>query len=61
MKVIIYSSDLNRNIPEVGIHNYIVNLIRHGFTFYILLKNIYKVHIKITIRGHINYSPIWTL
>jgi hypothetical protein len=61
IKVVTYSLNINSKIPDMVIHNYMVNLIRDGYALNVLLKNMYKVYIKITIRGHINYLPIWTI
>ena len=58
MKIAIYNPHMAPNITNMGIHNYIINLIRDGHTPYIFIDQIDKNYTKSTIKRLIGHLPI---
>jgi hypothetical protein len=58
MKIAIYNPHMAPNIANMGIHNYIINLIRDGHTPYIFIDQIDKNYTKTVIKRLISHLPI---
>ena len=62
MKIAIYNPHMAPNITNMGIHNYIINLIRDGHVSYIFIDQIDKNYTKSAIKrltGHFTHSIVW--